>query len=388
MWLVIQSFFVYGLIIFVMYSYGVVACRKTRSDSVVIHTKTSSKSIWNKYYFVIPIFIFSLFSALRENVGMDCPAYKKAFYETLNFGQQTAVGGHEELFLLILKLSSYISNYHYAFFFVFAFIQISFLYSALKHDTRILPYFMLCLFAVGEYHSLMNGVRQEIVACAFVFLVPWILNKKWVVFIIALVVLSAIHRSALILLPLGMSLFFLQKKILKRNYQFIIIALCYVFMDKIDTSFLENIFAFGGEHAGYETSSIEGYSQLEMTTKNFGFASWLRLLVYLFAIYYSPTFKKVFNYKLFNVYYNLFFINTALFLLFYNNFTVNRLLYYTSIFVPIVLSMLLFSTKNSKTKTGYYLYNLTLCLFLISITYLFYTVIDVPGERVLYKFDF
>lgn len=393
MQLILQTILVFGFIIFTMTYYGKVAYRHQYPQGLTGIDMFAYKkmSFWNfisKFYFFIPIFIFCLFSALRYGVGMDCESYKNSFYNILQWG--TAVNDEKEYgFIILSKMTMLFTDTHYLFFFILAFLQIGTIYFALRKKSYAITYLGLVIMLGGTYYSLMNGVRQEIAACILVAIIPFVLEKKkWILFVMATFVASLMHKSAFCLLPIGfLSYFILKKDILDIYTQIAILAVCYIFMDKFEISFLDSIFSYGA-HAGYDDRAIENYTVYEIGYKNFGFSSWLLLSTKIFAVFYSKRMQNLANDKVFNIMYNLFFIGTCISLLFYNNYTIGRLNYYFIIFTPIILSIMLFVMSYSNRIIDKQLFYITLFILIINTLYNCYKAVIAPFEITLYKFDF
>ena len=296
--LLLQSIIVYGMIMWVMDYFGNIAYKKQYPQGIngidlLENKKKGFFLMLSKSYYTIPIFVFCLFSALRYKVGTDSVSYKNYFYEILQHGRLLGDAA-EQGFVVLSKLTSYFTNSHYLFFFILAFLQIAFIYYAVRKKNYALKYIGVSIMLSGFYLSLMNGVRQNIVACAFVAMIPLITEKKkWWLFVLAVFVCSFMHKSAYFLIPLGMlSYFVLSRGILNIKLQLLIIAVCYIFMDKIDVSFLDTFFALG-ENAGYATESIEAYTELEATEKSFGLWAFMLLFVKIFIILNSKKIQQI-----------------------------------------------------------------------------------------------
>lgn len=354
-----------------------------------INKKISFKTLLEKSYFLIPIFIFCFFAAVRFQVGADCESYKKIFYEVNSFAGLES-RDIESAFLFIANVTGFISDKHYLFMFVMAFLQISLLYYAQRKTTYSLKFFGLALILSSVYFSLMNGMRQNIAACAFVALVPLVLEKKnWVWYIGGVILAGQMHKSAFVLFLLGIMAYFLQYRILNRYIQLCIIAVCFVLMDSLDISSITNIFSTYGTSAGYDDRAIDMYSTVESMTKAFGFSSFLQLFSYIIVIWYSVKMQNMFNNKLFNIQYNLFFIGICIFLMFYNNFVINRLLYYLNIFIPYILASCMFYLWNSKKRLEKkVMFRLMIFILVVNFMYILYAASQkYPLEISLYKFD-
>ena len=388
------SIIVYGTMLWVMDYFGNIAYKKQYPQGIdgvdlLANKKKGFMPMLTKSYYAIPIFVFSLFSALRYKVGTDSISYKGYFYEILQHGRLLDDGA-EQGFVFLSKLTSYFTNSHYLLFFILAFLQITFIYYALRKKNYALKYIGASIMLSGFYLSLMNGVRQYIVACAFVAMIPLITNKKkWWLFVLAVFICSFMHKSAFLLLALGLlSYFVLSKGILNIKLQLLIIAVCYIMMDKIDASFLDTFFAFG-ESAGYATESIEAYTELESTQKSFGLWALMLLAVKIFIILNSKKIQQISkNDKVIVIIYNLFFLGVCIKTMFYNNFAIGRLSYYLVVFQPIMLSIMLFITSISNNKKDKYIFRCTIALLILSFSYLLYKATgNLMHESTLYKFD-
>lgn len=348
--------------------------------------KVSLLTFLSKNYFVFPILVFSLLSAIRYKVGVDSEGYKRYFYDFLTFGK-TDEGAVEWGFEVLAKFTASITDSHYLLFFILAFLQIFFLYYALRKQTKALVYLGCAIMLSGCYLSLMNGVRQNIVACAFVAMIPLVLKKwDWWKFVLCVCVASLMHTSAFVLLPIGAIAYFCRYNILNVKWQLLLVAICFVMMDRIPIDSLTNLFALGAR-AGYDEQTIEAYANVDMMSKSFGLYSMLQLMVYVICIVNSQKIQRIFNSEIFNVYYNLFFIGVCMSLLFYNNFTMGRLLYYLDIFIPIIISMLLYTLRYTKVKYRQLYFNSAIFLMSVSVLYLFYVASSSHVEYTLFKFD-
>lgn len=392
--LLFQSIIVYGLMIWVMTYFGNITykCQYPKGfggNNLFQNKKKPFITLLTKSYFLIPIFIFCFFAAVRYKVGADCEHYKLIFYDLGQYGVSLSTLNIEKGFVVLAKFIHELTGSHYILLFILAFLQISLLYYAQRNSTYTLKYFGLALILSGTFFSLMNGVRQNIAACAFVAFVPLVLEKKkWLWYVLGVYLATLMHKSAFILYPLGIIAYFLQYGIPNKYIQLGLVAVCYALMDKIPLFGIEGLFSNFGAEAGYSENAIETYSELESMTKTFGLSSMLLLSTYIITIWYSDKMKTFFNNKVFNIQYNLFFIGICLFLLFYNNFVVNRLLYYLMIFIPIIISNTLFYLWYNKKKSYKMMFKLMLLILILYLIYILYVSAQkIPNEFLLYKFD-
>lgn len=386
--LVFQSIIVYAIMIWAMTYFGNVAYKRQYPHGFKrTNIKPTRFKLFN-YYYIIPIFIFCFFASLRYNVGVDCEPYKRAIYEILRYSS-LSTREIEPAFLFITKLSGIFTDTHYLCFFILALLQICPLYYAQINTTYSLKFFGIVLMAF-MFNSLMNGVRQNIAACIFVFLIPFVLEKKkWVWYCVGVYLASLMHKSAYLLFPFGVAIYFLQYKIPNKYIQLVIFILCIIFSDKINADFITNLFSHYGADAGYSDKAIAAYSDHSDMKKSLGLVMYIQIIVYMVVIWYSKNMRMLFNSKVFNIQYNIFFIGICLFLLFYNDFTINRLLYYAKIFMPIIVASCMFYLWQIGTKISQIILFVLIGLMIIYILYLFYkSMMQYPIEFMLYKFDF
>ena len=347
------------------------------------NTEVPMSTLFTKPYFIVPLFVFSIFAALRFRVGEDCEAYKQIFYELNRFGESFRRTEIEPLFVYLSKITYVITQSHYLLFFILALLQIGLYCSSCKRNTYVLIFLSIVLFLSGEYWSWMNGVRQNIAACTFVAITPLLIKKKWWYIGLLIYLAMQMHKSALIIAPLCISAYFLKSRIPNKYLQLCILLLCFFMMNKYNSVLLD-IGVWAGE-AGYDETSIAAYSELQETNRNFGFRMILLYIVHAIVIWFSDRMPLFYNDEKFNMWYNLYFIGICLSLVFYNSFTMTRILYYLVIFMPLVLSHLLFYFYHN--KKGYLLLICILLLVIRTIYTMYVNLPDVTNETFFYKFD-
>lgn len=393
MLLFIQSIFVYGLIILAMMHAGKYAYEHQYPDGflgndIYAKEKTSFLDIITKSHFIIPILVFCLFAALRFNVGADCESYRNDFYDMLQKGK-TDRESYEIGYLLTIKFSLLFTNTSYLFFAILSFFQISLLYYAMRKESYLLIFYGLVMISTGFFISLMNGVRQNIAATAFVAMVPLFLNKKyWIYLLPAVFAAMLFHKSAFLIIPFGFAAYFLKDKMLNRNVQLVILILCVIFMGKLENSIFKNIFEYGTLF-GYDERQIEGYSELEKMNINFGFRSFILLFNYIIVILYSTKMNEFYKSEKFRFIYGIFFIGICLNHLFYTNFTIKRILFYSTVFDAIIISYLLFYLWFNKNKTNNAVFAIIIASLTLHIGFILFQATQLyPLESSLYKFNF
>ncbi|MBP3613325.1 MAG: EpsG family protein [Bacteroidaceae bacterium] len=395
MLLLLQSCLVYGLMILVMLHAGKFAYEQQYPDGflgndIYANEKLSFLDIITKSHFIIPILVFCLFAALRYNVGVDCGSYRQDFYDMLQKGS-TGRDNYEMGYLFLLKITTLFTNKHYLHLGLLSFLQISLLYYAMRKESYLFMFYGLALFFTGTYFSLMNGIRQNIAATAFVAMIPLFLNKKYWIYILPAVIAAMLfHKSAILIILFGFLGYILRNKMLSSNIQLAILFLCLVCMNEFGLDFLRfnNISDYGAQ-IGYQEGEIEGYVENENMDITFGLRSCILLLNYIIVILYSRKLDEFFNSQKFRCCYNIFFWGICLSHLFYNNFTMKRILFYTTIFNPLIISYLLFYLWFNKNKSNYTVLTIVIATLTTFFGYFLFEAVQLyPFESLLYKFDF
>ena len=105
----------------------------------------------------------------------------------------------EGAFMYFSQLFAYL-NLHFTFFFGFwAFLQISFMYLTFKNERYLLPYIGIIIVFGGHYVGWMNGIRQIIAACIFVYSIQFIYDRKALKYFLLIFIATLFHKSAVLL---------------------------------------------------------------------------------------------------------------------------------------------------------------------------------------------
>ena len=186
----ILSFFVYTLTAIILYNLSVAMAKEPQYNNYFA----------NKYSQIALIGVlvsFGFVAGARYDVGVDHLSYLYS-YEYSSSIDTTM----EEGFVFITRWM-HDAGFHYFFYFaLWGVLQIAFLYQALKYKKQLLPYVGLLIMLGPYFLDWMNGIRQTVVSCFFVFLTSTIVvKKKLVLYILLILLASKIHKSALLLMP-------------------------------------------------------------------------------------------------------------------------------------------------------------------------------------------
>jgi hypothetical protein len=189
------SLFVYIFLGLLMFALGRIAWIRQQRDY-----SNSRRSVFWSWEVLFIFGIFSFIAGMRWDVGVDHISYLKIYLDQ-NIGTKNELQ-MEPLFQIVTELFSLL-GVHYVFYFAFlAFLQIFFVYRAVKDERYLYPFIGIVIVFGPEYFSWMNGVRQVIAATIFMWSVQYIVKRQLLLFATAVVIASLVHKSAIILFPL------------------------------------------------------------------------------------------------------------------------------------------------------------------------------------------
>jgi len=149
---------------------------------------------------VLSLLIFSVIAGARYHTGYDHAMYLEQYQQLIKTGEFSR-HNFEYGFEWISKLFAW-CHIHYFFYFAFwALLQIGFLYYGLRNHKHLFCWIGLGIMCGSYFLSWMNSVRQSVVVCIFVALIPFIKERKFLRYLIIVIACAFIHKSALLLLP-------------------------------------------------------------------------------------------------------------------------------------------------------------------------------------------
>lgn len=160
------------------------------------------KEAINRKSFWIPLFTLSTFSGIRSyRVGTDSWAYTKPFRDNIsvyNYSFNENVEYGYQLFEYILLNSTH--NYFWVFFISTAFITSIYIKTIKDYSSSYLlaMYFFITL---GSYTFGFNVLRQAIAISICLLSLPYLLNRKFLKFIMVILLACLFHISAIIFIP-------------------------------------------------------------------------------------------------------------------------------------------------------------------------------------------
>jgi hypothetical protein len=343
----IQSIFVYGSMAIILYALGNISAKRER-----IACTNGYKSSFFNWDILFALFVFSFISGIRWNVGADHLSYLSGYQNVLSgFDfrvREVAVG-----FKFITELVASLNAHFIVYFSLLAFLQLFFIYYAFKNEKYLLPLIGIVLILGPQYLNWMNGIRQTLAACIFIFSIQFIKNRQLLKYIIAILVASSIHKSATLLIVFY---FIPYKDYFKNRTITIILLLISVVLGSTlmwvnSLGGFTSIFNFLGYYEYIQRIDVFVDSERDLA---FGPRRFILLAIPLLIIWQSNNLKKHFKNTNFLMFYNLSIFGE----IFYNFFaSANHIFrrpatYFTG-FTMIITSYFLYyckSRSNSKMK--------------------------------------
>ncbi len=336
----IQSIAVYGFMILNFFFLGISAGKKQR-----LKPKTK---YWTGEIILI-LFIFALFCGLRNNVGVDYSHYLNDYLHPNAFDRAYS----EWLYAKLVDTMS-MAGIHYAFYFaLIAFLQLFFTLQAFKNERYLYPYLLFVLMTNGTYFMWMNGMRQCLVICMFLFSIQFIRKREFLKFMAIIIPAFFIHKSVVIVLPLYFSFF--SKDIFKSKILQLSILAGAVFLCEIPfwNNYIGQIEIIGNFfNLGSDTMSIEDRLMIyEGIHYSKGLRFYATIVIGIICILYSDKVKQLFNT---NLLYNIFYFGLLTATLFYNSNILQRPCMYFIYLQYVTIAYTLYYLKNNIKKGIFY----------------------------------
>lgn len=341
----IQSIFTYGVFSLFLFGLGNISAKKGRIANQI----GVVKNFWT-WDIVLALVFFALISGIRWKVGVDHLSYL-ASYVNIKAGGDFRARGVEPGFGFITKLFASL-DIHFTIYFAFwAFLQLFFIYYALKDERYLLPFIGLVLIMGPHYLNWMNGIRQTLAACIFVYSVQFLKNKQFTRYLIIIVIASLIHKTAILLL---IFYFIPQKDYFKNRFITIILLILSVLLGRISVwmNFIDSYVAIFN-FIGYD----EYIQRLDIIIENernlaFGPRRIISTSITLLIILHSKKLKAYFKNTNFLLFYNFSIVGEIYFNFFASaNHIFRRPATYFTIFTIITTSYLLYYLKKLSIKS-------------------------------------
>lgn len=170
---------------------------------LVLFSVLYEKKVLGRKAIIVPLFLLIALSSLRSNrVGTDSGAYTAAYvqkYYPYEYGFNKDIEyGYQLLDAFVLNFS-----YNYFWLFLLTSILVVPLYMVTIKKLSINYYYSVFIYITfGIYTFFFNGLRQGIAMSICFFCLPYLVEKRWILYFIFVVIASMFHISALVMLPM------------------------------------------------------------------------------------------------------------------------------------------------------------------------------------------
>lgn len=210
----------------------------------LVTVEGKSEYRWGKFSAFLLVIPYIIWAGYRSDLFGDTPVYRMSFYSVAGSlaslpsyasSQTKDIGFYvlSSLFKIFISSSSVVFFLAIAAFQMFCIMKIYRKYSS--------DYWMsILLFILStDYLSYMhNGIRQFIAVCGIFACFGWIIKKEYFKTIIVILLLSTIHQTSLIMIPI---IFIIQGKAFNKKTMFLILLTMIILVGiNSFTSFLEN----------------------------------------------------------------------------------------------------------------------------------------------------
>lgn len=387
--------FIFDTFIYIIFA-AVMACLATKSNRISLHNR-SSEIQWNRYLVAYVLF-FVFISAIRYGVGSDSISYARFF--KYGIPQHTLEERSNEFLWIGFVNFIHGNGIHFTIGVgAIVLMQIYFILKGTKEFNYLLISMPIVLFSGRFYLELMNGMRQMLVACAFIYASRWIVERKFWRYFIFLWIAHYVHNSALILIPL----YFIPVNFTlatKKTLCIIILLLCLILGQvspfKGIIPYIEgyvNLIGYG-DYVNIITNKLTDKSQAEVMS--FGITMISYFLMSLSVILFSDKLRYRYGKEnaFFDLWYNYSFYYSCGFFLFCNiSHIFLRPFLYFEMFLMIMLALILnycWEGKSNKLLIKRVSNNIT-CIAVLVILWigLFWTIYKVSStgvyETIIYK---
>lgn len=192
-----------------------------------LQLQNGNKLPFYSWEIILSLLLFAVVAGARYHTGYDHKMYLDQYLHLQQTGEFSR-DNFEYGFEWISKLFAW-CHIHYFFYFAFwALLQIGLLYFGLRNHKFLLCWVGLGIMAGPTFLAWMNSVRQSVVVCLFVALIPLIKDRKFIPYAIIVILSAFLHKSALLLIPVFLICFLnFDKKIPNR---YVLLAVFAVFV--------------------------------------------------------------------------------------------------------------------------------------------------------------
>lgn len=316
--------------------------------------------------------IMFIFTALRDGIGVDTLTYQEIFKTISN----NEIDGLyiESGYIYLNKFVSIFSNSYVLVQILTTGICLYFTYRFISDNIQIKYHgiafiVLLCSTLYLSYYC--SGVRQGIATSICLFSTKQIINRRFIKFIILIIIASLFHKSALIFLPA----YFVYKKKMSTKHLILLLILSYISAPLIKQIFDIAIMQVTGHYMGYATMFNEGANSKTGIGVIIRMTFWLTIL---FLAHYGTSNNSTNK----NILINLFVVGICLYLMFRYVDILNRFNDYYLSYVIVVFTFAV-ESFNKPSRKFFYIYSFLILIALFISFVLFANESFIPYKSYL-----
>lgn len=315
----------------------------------------SQEFTWG-FAILIPSLLFALLFGMRYGVGVDHLSYLEAYLIGTTHRMEIGYVFFQTLF------QKY--NIHFSFFFGFlAFVQIYFFLNAFKNHKYLFAYLVLILFLGTFYTGWMNGIRQSIATCIFIYSIQYIEKRKLIKFLLCILLAISFHKSAIILIPAYLIFRYDIFKIRWLQWGIYIFAII-IYYTSFDFLNLDTYFDRVSVLLKYDSSYTYEDAKILLEANGTGLGFITMQVINFIIIFYAEKMKMYYKSSFFTILYNMFLIGIFGYTAFAGSVVLARPFGYFAIMKLPISAFLLYFLSKSKMRNDKIIYYLFILLYI------------------------
>lgn len=221
----LQSFLVYTITAVVL---AVLGWHANSREQRIIAAGGKELPIWCSWEIIVSVLFFAAVAGARFKTGYDHLAYLCQYIYLRDLDGFTRAD-YEIGFQAISKLFAMVGAHEFFYFAFWGGLQLGLFYYAFRKNKPLLMWIPIVIMLGGYFVNWMNTIRQVVVECAMVAMIPMCKTSKHTLIACALsIALATIHITAL-LIPLFLGVMWLMRKCeLSRRTMFVALGACVV----------------------------------------------------------------------------------------------------------------------------------------------------------------
>ena len=327
-----------------------------------------SKFNWYNIDFILPIICFSFIFGIRYNVGNDYMSYLDIYEGYAHY--YTIRDDLEIGFEFVTRLMAETGLHYSIYFGLIAFLQIFLIYYTFRKEGYLFPFLSFMIMS-GAFLGWMSVIRQSLVWCLFVYAIPFIKQRRFIPYMLCVVIGFTLNKTALLLIPL----YFIFKpgKDFLRNIPLqltLLFGALFLSGVSIWNQYLNNIdVILSLIGLGDRYSNIDNILAIDEEYV-YGPRTWLIFSLNAILILYNKKIKDTFPSSNISIYYNLYIVGSYINLLLVGNHALQRpFLFFINMNIIVFSYLMVYLWKyGGKSITHTFIFLLIIVTQLLSLS--------------------